>query len=262
MLRASIVPRLRAAVASFVAALVTLALLAGGCVASSPETPIDATPVDAAMTHVAVSGQVAGYPNFQRMEAAKITVVDHPEVEPVFSNAAGEFILYGVPAFTDVTVRFEKDTYVPCTSRVLRLQGEDYVMDGARQSLTMVPYDLAVALASYIGLELAPERAFVIATVLKVDRSYLTEATSVMTPLTGEPPVYLNDSWIPDPSLESTSMTGSVVFINYAPGVSEVAFAHGTLKHCIGVGADAPATLPIRVFPGAMTHAGYVECRP
>jgi hypothetical protein len=231
-------------------------------VAAPTEVTVDATPVDAAITHVTVSGQVAGYPNFARMEGIQVTVVDHPEVVPAYTNAVGEFDLPGVPAFSDVTIRFEKETYVPCTSRVLHLQDEDYLMEGSRQSLTLVPSDLAVALASYIGLELNPGRAFVIATVLGVDRSYLTDATSRMTPMTGEPAIYLNDSWIPDPSLEATSMTGTVVFINYEPGLSEVAFAHKTLENCVGVGADAPRTLPIRVFPGAMTHAGYVECRP
>lgn len=224
--------------------------------------PSDAQPSDARPTHVAVSGQVSGFPNFQRLEGVRITVVDHPEVLPVFSNPTGEFMLRGVPAFTDVTIRFEKETYLPCLSRVLGVQGVDYVMEGARQSLTMVPYDLAVALVNNIGLDLDPERSAVIATVLQVDRSYLTLATAVLTPVTGEPTIYLGGNWVPDPNEDGTTGTGTAVFLNYEPGEGEVVFVHPVLKHCVGIGADAPATLRIRMFAGGMTHAGYVECRP
>jgi hypothetical protein len=255
----------------------TWALFAlGGCIpifqsddvvldpATSDATPpvSDALPVDATPTHVTVSGQVSGFPNFQRLEGARITVVDHPEVEPVFSNMIGEFTVPGVPAFSDVTIRFEKDTYMTCVSRVLRIQGANYVMEGARQSLTMVPHDLAVALVNNIGLDLDPEKSAVIATVLQVDRSYLSEATAVLTPVTGEPTIYLGGNWVPDPNEKGTTSTGTAVFLNYAPGEGEVVFSHPVLKNCVGIGTDAPVALRIRMFAGGMTHAGYVECRP
>jgi hypothetical protein len=222
----------------------------------------DAGPPDAPPT-VSITGQIIDYVTMNTVADMTVSVVEHPEVTPVLSDATGGYVVQGVPAGALVTLRFEKETYMPQVSRAIQLGASDYVMYEGRGFDAVVTRAAVDLIGDIIGVPHDPARgALVVRLEDGTSLQGLAAAVADLQPVTGSPPVYFNSGSFPDPALTETSTAGIALFHDYDPGPQTVTFTHATHTACAAVGDDAPpAPYLATVYPDTVTWIPF-ECSP
>jgi hypothetical protein len=257
----------RAALAVVVSGVVGGAL--SGCGGDDEGASVDAGAADAAvadagapdaMTSVTVSGLLVELLDQDPVPDVTVSVVDHPELGTATTDATGRWSLGGVPAFSDIVVRFDAEGYFPASTRVLAIEDVDYGV-GEDTSLFMTTLATGSVMASVIGVELDPEKTMVALVVYGTTTGQvLPGAVAALTPPDERGAVYLSSSGFPDPALESTSTNGSVVFVNVDPGPTTLEVLGPAGEECFGLGADQPSPIRLQQIAGVLTLAGAVLC--
>jgi hypothetical protein len=219
-----------------------------------------------AMPTVRVRGSLGEVPDYRPLAEVTISVLDHPEIPSVKSNADGHWELTDIPIHTDIVVRYDKVNYIPQVTRVLSIGDADFIIDESGNGVEamrhgMVPRIFADIIGDAVGLPLDWSRGIVQLRFFDpVGQTGLAGRQALLAPLTGLGPVYVDDaSGYPDVSLLETTLNGAVIFMNCDPGSGEISLLP---KNCTAFGMDAPNPVHVRIFAGTLTNGGTVRCRP
>lgn len=189
------------------------------------------------------------------LEGVTVCALDLPAVACATTDAAGAFVLEGVPANTKGALTFAKDGYltgvVPGTT-----EAEDLQLD-----TSIAPDDLAQAFAGIAGFDWPQSNSGVLAIdVYDGQGNFVEGATASLSPTEGvRGPVYLSDAALPDKSLSATSKS-SVVYFQAPAGKASLTVQHPERSCALGGWgwSSTTATADVPVVAGASSFAVIV----
>ncbi len=192
-------------------ALLFSALSLASCGAPTPATATISG--DAFDFSVGISGGIAG---------AHVFVLEDPTLGAT-TDAAGHFLIPGVPVGSDASLVMEHPDYILVQTATFEVPAAGL----SRVTFQAVTPDVRDALAGVLSLTIDPAACQMVTTVTRIGRSVYDpgahgEAGVTVTldpplPATSGP-VYFNSSVIPQRSLTETSDDGGVLFANVPPG--------------------------------------------
>ena len=157
-----------------------------------------------------------------RVASAHVFVLEDPRFEAT-TDAAGHFVIGGLPVGSDVTLVLEHADYIPIQTATIELPAAGL----ERVTFQAVTPDVRDALAALLSLTIDPTACQMVTTVTRVGRSLYDpgahgEANATVTidpPLPAESgPLYFTSMVLPSRALTETTDDGGVLFVNVPPG--------------------------------------------
>lgn len=180
------------------------------------------TPTTATLSGDAFDFSVGLSSGMGGIASAHVFVLEDPTLSTT-TDAAGHFVIPGVPIGSDASLVMEHPDYILIQTATFEVPAEGI----SRITFQAVTPDVRDALAGVLGLTIDPTACQLVTTVTRIGRSVYDpgahgEAGATVTidpPLPASSgPVYFNSSVIPQASLTETSDDGGVLFSNVPPG--------------------------------------------
>ncbi len=191
--------------------------------------------------------------NFLPWEGIEVCVDELPELDCVWTDDDGNFLLEGLPLVSDVTVRPHHDdvgldTYHP-----------HHTLDFENTwNRALITHDKLSDAAADLGggLETGQGHYAFVAITDFPDWSLSNDVTFELVPDPGVDGYYGKVSGAPDPDLEATGSAGSGGMVNIPPGDYDVIFtgAAGPCRRIASWDFDEGDPVPITVHADAVTY--------
>ena len=171
---------------------------------------------------VTVSGNAFGFPDYEYIVGAEISIVEMPELTTTVDEN-GYFEFADLMSGDEVTFLLSHDDYYPTQTKTFTLPKED-VEKVTFQVPSLVTFQF---LAAKLGLKPDPTMCQMVTTVTRVGKSIYDEGAhgEAGATVSSEPeipeesgPTYFNEEVQPDPSWDETSDDGGVVWTNVPAG--------------------------------------------
>ena len=197
----------------------------------------DAPELDAELSGIALDE------HYEPIAGMGICVHDRPDVPCTTSAEDGSYAI-ALPAGEPLLIAYDKEAFLPTLRTV---QVDDSLFSyWLMQSRTWFE-----ELAATAGSSLDPDKGLVDVQIFNT-RAGVRVALS---PNAGVGPLYMNDDWEFDPTLEATGELGLVGFSEIEPGGYAVTAAHGTVPCEADESARlSPTEAAVTVLPGYLTH--------
>jgi|GEM_PF-6276978 len=220
-----------------------------------PDDPPDDPPDDVATIQVSgyVGEFVDGFPPFAGVE---VSIVDRPDIAPVLTDAAGNYVFEAVPAGIEIIVYADLDeTKHPAASRYLQLGDSDFIV------APLFLFDRAATpfLAGMAGVEYDETMGYLTGGVWRDTDEVLEGAVVTLSPASATV-TYNGADGLPNPELDGISPGGTFGFYNVPIGDYEFSASHASTSRCYSALADQPETVRVRMFPGAATFSMGFSC--
>jgi hypothetical protein len=185
-----------------------------------------------------ISGVVYQFQSHQPLEGATVTLEEYPELSTT-SDAAGAYVLEGVPLGERVTPKIELSKHVNAWHQSLVLEGDLDML--YFQAIPTTTFGILKSLLEDSGLTVDLDTACAVVTTVsdtsmaevqgweafleRGDAGQLAGATAEIGPESGLR-LYFNEDVRPDPTVELTTTDGGVLWVNVAPGDYTLSASH------------------------------------
>jgi hypothetical protein len=214
--------------------LVPAALLLGAC----SSVDVDGTPaLDAELSGILLDE------SYELIADMEICVHGRPDIPCVVSDADGAYAI-ALPEGEELIVTYERDGFVP-TLRPVLIEGEQF------SYWLMQSRPWFEQLAAATGTSLDPEKGMIGVQIFNTRAG----ARVALSPDAGLGPLYMNEDWAFDPTLEETSDLGMVGFSEVEPGGYAITATSGTTPCEPDEAARlSPTEARVIVLPGYLTN--------